>query len=284
MSWLRDFVLPKIRSKQKEDIPNNLWEKCPKCDNMLFHRELKENFDVCHHCEFHKRMSAKDRINMLLEEYEIIEIRKVATDPLKFKDLKKYTERLKDAKAKCDEAISVACGKISHENISLDIVLAVFDFNFMGGSMGLHVGEALVEGAMKARSLQIPYIVIPSSGGARMQEGIFSLMQMARSTAAIQYLKDANIPYITVLADPTTGGVAASFAMLGDIIIAEPGALIGFTGARVSSDTIRETLPKNFQTAEYLLEHGMVDAIVHRRDLKKYIVNLLSIITRKIAS
>lgn len=276
MSWLTDFVRPKIQSLvRKTEIPDNLWHKCPKCEQMIFHRELLENAHVCRHCQYHMRLSAKARLDMLFDGKDYVRLSHptVPQDPLHFRDSKKYTDRLKEARQKTgeDDAILLAKGAIKGQSV----IIAVFDFSFIGGSMGLAVGEALIRGAEAACDAKIPFIVIPSSGGARMQEGILALMQMPRSILAASRLREARLPYITVLTDPTTGGVSASFASVGDIILAEPGAVIGFTGARVIKETLRTPLPEGFQSAEFQLSHGFVDIVVHRHDLKEKLSILL---------
>jgi len=280
MNWLKDFVRPKLRELvggQKE-IPDNLWLKCPSCEDMIFHRDLEKNLHVCQHCGHHMRLGAKERLEMLFDDaaYQTIELPKVATDPLKFRDLRRYTERLKDAQhqAGTPDALTVAHGKMG----GIGVVIAILDFEFMGGSMGAAVGEGLLAAARLAVVQDAPLIVVPSSGGARMQEGILSLMQMARTTIAVDEVREAGLPYIVVLTDPTTGGVSASFAMLGDVAIAEPGAVIGFAGARVIEQTIRENLPEGFQRAEYLLDHGMVDMVVPRHRLRDTLVRVLGLL------
>ena len=280
MSWLTNFVRPKLRALvRKTEVPDNLWDTCPACSKMIFHRDLEANQRVCPHCGHHMRLPAKRRLETLFDDgaYARIELPKVAVDPLKFRDQKKYTDRLKAAREKTGEqdAILVAHGRIG----GIGTVVAVFDFEFQGGSMGLAVGEGLVAAAKLAVLQQAPLIVIPASGGARMQEGILSLMQMPRTVIAAEEVKEAGLPYIVVLTDPTTGGVSASFAMLGDIAISEPGATIGFAGARVIEETLREKLPPGFQKAEYLLEHGMVDMVVHRHELRAMLVRLLRLLT-----
>ncbi|MBL8806804.1 MAG: acetyl-CoA carboxylase carboxyltransferase subunit beta [Rhodospirillales bacterium] len=280
MSWLTNFVRPKLRALvRKTEVPDNLWDTCPACSKMIFHRDLEANQRVCPHCGHHMRLPAKRRLETLFDDgaYARIELPKVALDPLKFRDQKKYTDRLKAAREKTGEqdAILVAHGRIG----GIGTVVAVFDFEFQGGSMGLAVGEGLVAAAKLAVLQQAPLIVIPASGGARMQEGILSLMQMPRTVIAAEEVKEAGLPYIVVLTDPTTGGVSASFAMLGDIAIAEPGATIGFAGARVIEETLREKLPPGFQKAEYLLEHGMVDMVVHRHELRTMLVRILRLLT-----
>ncbi len=281
MNWISNFVRPKIRALVHREVPENLWRKCTSCAQMIFHRELEANLLVCPHCGHHMRIGAKERLKMLFDEgdYQTIELPETPFDPLKFRDRKRYSERLKEAQAKTDikEAILVAHGKMG----GAPVVIAAFDFTFMGGSMGMTVGEALLAAANLAVLQAAPLITIPASGGARMQEGILSLMQMPRTVIAVAQVKEAGLPYIVLLSDPTTGGVSASFAMLGDIALAEPGAIIGFAGQRVIEETIRETLPEGFQRAEYLLEHGMVDMVVHRRDLRETIIRLLQLLREK---
>ncbi|KAB2837134.1 MAG: acetyl-CoA carboxylase carboxyltransferase subunit beta [Caedimonadaceae bacterium] len=276
MNWLTNFVKPKLRSLVGKDVPENLWHKCPGCEQMLFHRDLEENQHVCRHCGHHMRIDPQTRLSILFDEqrFTYIPQEKTKDDPLKFKDLKKYNDRLKESrnKLKQDDAIIVASGAIG----GIPTVVAVFDFRFMGGSMGVAVGNGILRAAEFAVSKKAALIVVPSSGGARMQEGILSLMQMPRTTIAVKLMKEARLPYITLLTDPTTGGVSASFAMLGDIAIAEPGAMIGFAGARVIKETIRAELPSGFQTAEYLLDHGMIDMVIPRNQLKEKIAQLLS--------
>ena len=279
MNWLTNFVRPKIRALvQSKDVPENLWEKCPSCGAMVFHRELESNQRVCPHCSHHLRISAKRRLESLLDDgaYERVDLPKPPTDPLKFRDNKRYTDRLREAQNKTEEkdAIIVAEGQMG----GAPVVIAVFDFSFMGGSMGIAVGEGLVTAAETAVRAKAPLIVVPASGGARMQEGILSLMQMPRSVIAVEMVKEAGLPYIVLITDPTTGGVTASFAMLGDIAIAEPGAIIGFAGPRVIEETIRETLPEGFQRSEYLLEHGMIDMVVDRRELRDTLIRVLTLI------
>jgi acetyl-CoA carboxylase carboxyl transferase subunit beta len=283
MNWLTNFVLPKIRAVvAKKDVPDNLWHKCPGCGQMLFHRELEANLYVCGSCGHHLRLPAERRLATLFDDgrYLRIELPRTVVDPLKFRDRKRYAERLKEAQAKSGgsrDALVVAHGQIG----GVPAVIAVFDFDFMGGSMGIAVGEGLLSAARLAVLQEAALVVVPSSGGARMQEGILSLMQMPRSTLAVEMVKEAKLPYIVLLTDPTTGGVSASFAMLGDITLAEPGALIGFTGARVIEETIREKLPEGFQRAEYLLEHGMVDMVVPRRELRDTVVRIIGLLRRR---
>lgn len=279
MNWLNNYVRPKIRALvAPREVPENLWHKCPSCEAMIFHRELEENLHVCQHCGFHMRLDPDRRLSILFDNghYQVVELPKTPVDPLKFRDTKRYADRLKEAQAKAQraDAIIVAFGKMA----GMDVVIAAFDFRFMGGSMGIGVGEGLLSAARLAVLQEAPLIVVPASGGARMQEGILSLMQMPRTVIAVEMVKEAGLPYIVVLTDPTTGGVTASFAMLGDIQIAEQGAQIGFAGARVIEDTIRETLPEGFQRSEYLLEHGMVDMVVHRKNLRSTLVRVLHLL------
>lgn len=280
MNWIRDFVKPKLRALVGKDVPENLWHKCPSCEQMLFHRDLTENLQVCRHCGHHMRIGSKERLAMLFDEgaYTRIDYPKPLFDPLKFKDLKKYTDRHKESRQKTGEedALLIAEGSLCGHTA----VIACFDFSFMGGSMGMGVGNGILAAATAAVKKQAPLIVIPSSGGARMQEGILSLMQMPRTTIAVRQVKEAGLPYLTVLTDPTTGGVSASFAMLGDITIAEPGATIGFAGRRVIQQIIREELPQDFQTAEYLKERGMVDLVIPRAKLKETLGQLLSVLMK----
>lgn len=284
MSWLTNFVRPKIRKLvQKTDVPENLWDKCPGCGQMIFHRELDANLRVCPHCGHHMRIGVKRRLELMFDEgkYERVELPKVAIDPLRFKDRKRYVDRLKEAQTKSEEqdAIIVAYGTMS----DTEVVVAAFNFDFMGGSMGMAVGEGLVTAADLAVKRKAGLIAVPASGGARMQEGILSLMQMPRSVIAVDQVKEAGLPFIVLLTDPTTGGVSASFAMLGDIQIAEPGAQIGFAGARVIEETIREKLPEGFQRAEYLLDHGIIDVVVARKDLREQIGRMIALLTKRSA-
>jgi acetyl-CoA carboxylase carboxyl transferase subunit beta len=282
MSWLDRVVRPKIRALVSKEAPENLWEKCPACGQMIFHRELETNQRVCTHCGHHMRIAARARLAGLFDDgvFTEIEVPKTVADPLKFRDRKRYADRLREAQAKIEadrvgkptqsDAIIVAHGKMG----GMPAVIAAFDFSFMGGSMGVAVGEGIIAAARLAVLQEAPLLVIPASGGARMQEGILSLMQMPRTTVAIDEVKEAGLPYVVLLTDPTTGGVSASFAMLGDIAIAEPGAVVGFAGKRVIEETIREKLPDGFQTAEYLLEHGMVDMVVARGEIRDTLIRL----------
>ncbi|GHT90780.1 acetyl-coenzyme A carboxylase carboxyl transferase subunit beta [Alphaproteobacteria bacterium] len=281
MNWLTNFVRPKIRALVGNDVPDNLWEKCPKCEQMLFRKELCSCLRVCPHCDYHMKISVSERIASLFDDGEFtgIPYNPCVSDPLKFKDIKKYSDRLKAARESGgeNEAVVVGYGKIGgHKTVA-----ALFSFEFMGGSMGMAVGEAFIAAAEYAVSKVYSFLVIPCSGGARMQEGIFSLMQMPRTVVAVNKVKEAGLPYIVLLTNPTTGGVSASFAMLGDIHIAEPEALVAFTGPRVIEGTIREKLPEGFQLSEYLFNHGMVDMVIHRKDLKDNIAKILGILTRK---
>lgn len=279
MNWLTDFVRPKVKKITAKEIADNLWTKCPNCGQMLFNKELEKNDYVCSKCDHHMRLPVKKRLEMLFDngEYREIALPKLKEDPLNFRDSKKYTDRLKAYRKTTGEedAIKVAQGEIG----GINSVVAAMDFSFMGGSMGMTVGEGIVKAAEIAMKSNSPLITVTASGGARMQEGILSLMQMARTTAAINMLKEKGLPFISVLTDPTTGGVSASFAMLGDINIAEKGCVIGFAGARVIEQTIREKLPEGFQRAEYLKEHGMVDIVVSRQEMKNELVKVISIIT-----
>ncbi|MEQ8411448.1 MAG: acetyl-CoA carboxylase, carboxyltransferase subunit beta [Erythrobacter sp.] len=274
MSWFTRVRNSLGFSAEKKSTEKDLWIKCSNCQEMLFVAEYEENLKVCPRCDHHGRIGADARLRLLLDEgYELLPLPKVTEDPLKFRDSKKYTDRLKAARAANphDDAFVVGSGAIEER----PAVVGVQDFSFMGGSMGMAVGQAFINGAQKALDRGCAYVVVTAAGGARMQEGILSLMQMPRATVMTRRLKQAGLPYIVVLTDPTTGGVTASYAMLGDVQIAEPGALIGFAGQRVIQDTIREQLPEGFQRAEYLLKHGMVDMVVPRRDLKAQLATVL---------
>ncbi len=279
MNWLTDIIRPRIRSLvEPKDIPDNLWTKCPKCEGMLFHRDLEKSLKVCYHCNHHLRITVKERLAGIFDDgaYEKIELPDVPFDPLKFKDRKKYADRLKQSRTKTGlkDAMTIASGTIMGEKA----VVAAFNFSFMGGSMGTAVGEGIVRAAQEAVAIGASFITVPSSGGARMQEGMLSLMQMPRSIIAVDMVKDAGLPYVVLLTDPTTGGVSASFAMLGDIHLAEPGSTIGFAGKRVIEETVREKLPDDFQTAEYLWEHGIVDFVVNRRELRQTLGRILGLL------
>ncbi|MGX7951806.1 acetyl-CoA carboxylase, carboxyltransferase subunit beta [Tsuneonella sp. HG249] len=273
MSWITR-VRNALPFAPKRETPDNLWVKCPSCQEMLFVKEYEENLHVCPRCEHHGRIDADTRLAILMDAgFDLLPQPSVREDPLKFKDTSKYTDRLKKARAKNPhhDAFSVASGSIDGRAA----VVGVQDFTFMGGSMGMAVGTAFCAGAERALSRRCPYIVVTAAGGARMQEGILSLMQMPKATVMTRRLREAGLPYIVVLTDPTTGGVTASYAMLGDVHIAEPGALIGFAGQRVIQDTIREQLPEGFQRAEYLHKHGMVDMVVARKDLRSTLATLI---------
>ena len=284
MSWL-DKIPQKIKrvvgSVQKKNVPEGLWSKCDSCMTVLYKTDLQDNLEVCPKCSHHNRIGARKRLNQLLDtttERAEIGANVEPVDPLKFKDSKSYVDRMKAAQKEGGEkdALIVMQGKI----LGLPVVIAAFEFKFMGGSMGSVVGERFVRGVDAAIQNKAPFICISASGGARMQEGLLSLMQMAKTSAALTKLAQAGLPYISVLTDPTMGGVSASFAMLGDIIIAEPNALIGFAGPRVIEQTVRETLPEGFQRAEFLVEHGAVDMIVDRREMRQKLANLLSNLMR----
>ena len=273
MNWFTR-VRNSISWLPKRSTDKDLWVKCPNCQQMVFGQEYAENADVCPRCDHHGRIGADKRLAMLLDEgFQTLPVPEVTEDPLKFRDSKKYTDRLKQARAKSPHKDAFLVGEGTIEG--KPAVVGVQDFTFMGGSMGMAVGTAFCQGAERALTLRAPYIVVTAAGGARMQEGILSLMQMPKATVMTRRLKEAGLPYIVVLTDPTTGGVTASYAMLGDVHIAEPGALIGFAGQRVIQDTIREQLPDGFQRAEYLHKHGMVDMVVHRHDLRDTLATLI---------
>lgn len=284
MSWLTNFVLPKIRAVvSKKDVPDNLWKKCPGCEQMLFHRELETNLDVCRSCGHHLRIGAVRRLEILFDDAEFsrIELPKTIADPLRFRDRRRYTERLREAQAAHgagSDFVVVAHGRIGGHQT----VIAAFEFGFMGGSMGIAAGEAVLAAAKLAVLQEAALIVVPASGGARMQEGVLSLMQMLRTVIAADMVKEASLPYIVLLTDPTTGGVSASFAMIGDVTLAEPGAVIGFAGARVIEETIHEKLPDGFQRAEYLRDHGMIDLVVPRAELRITIGRLLGLLRHQL--
>jgi acetyl-CoA carboxylase carboxyl transferase subunit beta len=279
MSWL-DKIPQKIQhvvgSVQRRSMPEGLWSKCDACQTVLYRTDLGANLEVCPKCDHHNRISARDRISFLLDAENQVEIgaNVAPVDSLKFKDSKRYLDRMKDAQKSVKEldALIVVQGEI----LALPVVVAAFEFRFMGGSMGSVVGERFVRGVNAAIENKSPFICIAASGGARMQEGLLSLMQMAKTSAALTKLSKAGLPFISILTDPTMGGVSASFAMLGDIIIAEPNALIGFAGPRVIEQTVRETLPDGFQRAEFLLDHGAIDIIIDRREMREKLKNILS--------
>ena len=261
MNWISEFVRPKIKKAATKEVADNLWTKCPECGQILFNKELEKDYFICSFCSHHLRLPIDD--------------------PLNFKDTKRYIDRLRTYRrvTKNDDALSVAAGEIG----GIKVVIGALDFSFMGGSMGVAVGEGIVKACEFAIKTNAPLILISASGGARMQEGMLSLVQMARTTAAINQLKEKNLPYISIMTDPTTGGVSASFAMLGDINIAEQGSIIGFAGARVIEQTIRETLPEHFQKAEYLKDHGMIDIVVNRLEMREKLLHLLQLLTNKSA-
>lgn len=284
MSWLTNYVRPKLQGLAGErDIPENLWEKCPSCGAMIYHRELEQNAQICTQCNHHFRLTVKQRLDVLFDNarYDEIELPAVKEDPLCFSDLKDYPDRLKAARKKTgsSDAVTVASGTMEGQKA----VVGVMDFSFMGGSMGTAFGEAFITATELAVLQDAAFVMVTASGGARMQEGILSLMQMARTTLAVRTLKEKGLPYIVVLTDPTTGGVSASFAMLGDVAVAEPGALIGFAGARVIEQTIRAQLPEGFQKAEYLRTHGMVDMVVDRRQLRHTVGTLIDLLRRPVS-
>jgi acetyl-CoA carboxylase carboxyl transferase subunit beta len=280
MNWITNVVRPKIRSFLRREVPENLWVKCPETGQMVFYKDLEANQFVVPGSNYHMRMGAAARMKALFdgETWFDIALPEVAVDPLKFRDERRYVDRLKDARTKTamKDAIKLGYGKLD----GLGVVAVVQDFDFMGGSLGMAAGEAIIKGLETAAEKKTPLILFASSGGARMQEGILSLMQLPRTTVGVQMLREAGQPYIVVLTNPTTGGVTASYAMLGDLHIAEPGALIGFAGPRVIEQTIREKLPEGFQRAEYLKEHGMVDMVVHRHELRSTLARLCRLLTR----
>ncbi|MFV2054989.1 MAG: acetyl-CoA carboxylase, carboxyltransferase subunit beta [Thiohalomonadales bacterium] len=280
MSWLKNLLPSRIRTEgtQKKGVPEGLWSKCAKCSAVLYRAELERNFDVCPKCEHHMRIGARKRLDFFLDEENRIEVAEnlAPVDELKFKDLKRYKERITAAQKTTGEkdAVVAMIGKVN----GIPIVCIAFDFSFMGGSMGAVVGEKFVRSVDKAIELHVPLICFSASGGARMQEALFSLMQMAKTSAALSKLSQQSLPFISILTDPTMGGVSASLAMLGDIQIAEPKALIGFAGPRVIEQTVRQTLPEGFQRSEFLQEHGVVDFIIDRRDMREEISMLLAIL------
>lgn len=283
MNWLKDIFRPKIKTmfSKIKDVPENMWLPCPKCGTLMYRKDLHNHLNVCTKCDYHLFLQINDRFESLFDDgkFTKVEIADVKDDPLNFKDLKKYKDRLSQYRnsTKSRDAAEVAYGKIG----GVDAVVCAFNFEFMGGSMGTFVGEAILKAAETAVKKHAAFITIPASGGARMQESMLSLMQMARTTMAVNKVRDAKLPYIVVFANPTMGGVSASFAMLGDIHIAEKGALIGFAGKRVIEQTIKQKLPPEFPTAECLKEQGMVDIVVHRKDLKDTLANILKMLMHK---
>ncbi len=282
MNWISNYVRPRINSIfSRREVPENLWTKCDECGQMLFHRELADNLHVCTNCGHHMAISPRDRFKALFDGGVFVEVKvpDPIADPLQFRDQKKYADRIKEARKTTGErdAMLVAEGEMGRT----PIVAVAQDFSFMAGSMGMYVGNAIVAAAERAVALHRPLVLFSASGGARMQEGILSLMQMPRTTVAVQMLKEAGLPYVVVLTHPTTGGVTASYAMLGDVQIAEPGALICFAGPRVIEQTVRETLPEGFQRAEYLLDHGMLDRVTPRGLLKDELTAILRMLLRE---
>ena len=285
MSWLKKLLPPKIKrdtpSGRNKAIPEGLWSKCPACEAVLYRSDLESNLNVCSKCGHHQRIRARQRIDLLLDPEGRFEIgaEVVPVDPLKFKDSKRYPDRLAAANEDTGEAdaLLVVQGAIK----TVPVVVACFEFEFLGGSMGSVVGERFVRGVKAALEQRLPFICVTATGGARMQEGLFSLMQMAKTTAAITQLAERKLPFITLLTDPTMGGVSASFAYMGDLVIGEPGALIGFAGPRVIEQTVRETLPAGFQRSEFLLEKGALDLIIDRRELRDRLAELLTLLTRQ---
>ena len=280
MNWITNYVRPKINSLfSRREVPDNLWTKCPECGTMLFHREMAENLNVCTNCQHHMAISPRERFHSLFDGgvFSEVKVPDVVIDPLHFRDQKKYPDRLKAAQKATGEREAMLVGEGDIQRTP--VVAVAQDFSFMAGSMGMYVGNAIIAAAQTAVKHRRPLVLFSAAGGARMQEGILSLMQMPRTTVAVQMLKEAGLPYIVVLTHPTTGGVTASYAMLGDVQIAEPNALICFAGPRVIEQTIREKLPEGFQRAEYLLDHGMLDRVVHRKQMKDELVTLIRLLT-----
>jgi acetyl-CoA carboxylase carboxyl transferase subunit beta len=279
MNWISNVVPPKIRSFLRRETPENLWVKCPESGQLVFHKDLEANLFVVPGSGYHMTIGAKARLASLFDNgrYDELPTPEVPSDPLKFRDIKRYSDRLKEYRTKtgAPDAIILAAGKLE----GLPVTVAVQDFAFQGGTLGMAAGEAIIAGMTAALERRTPFIIFTASGGARMQEGMFALMQMPRTTVAVRRLRAAGLPYIVVLTNPTTGGVTASYAMLGDIHIAEPGAVIGFAGARVIEQTIRERLPEGFQRAEYLKTHGMVDMVAPRRELRPLLARLCKLLT-----
>ncbi len=279
MNWISNYVRPKINSLfSRREVPENLWTKCTECGTMLFHRELADNLNVCSNCDHHMAITPRDRFNALFDGgiFTDVKVPDPVTDPLHFRDQKRYPDRLKAAQKASGEreAMLVAIGEIGRT----PIVAAAQDFSFMAGSMGMYVGNAILAAAEQAVKMKRPLVLFSAAGGARMQEGILGLMQMPRTTLAVQMLKEAGLPYIVVLTHPTTGGVTASYAMLGDVQIAEPNALIAFAGTRVIEQTIREKLPEGFQRSEYLLDHGMLDRVTHRKAMRDELITVIRLL------
>jgi len=284
LSWFRKLLPPKIKregTQQKKAVPEGLWSKCPSCEAVLYFTDLENNLHVCPKCGFHNRLTARQRLDLFLDPETRAELASevIPLDPLKFKDSKKYSDRLHDAEAETGEtdALVVMQGSVK----TVPVVVAAFEFGFLGGSMGSVVGERFVRGVQASCDEKLPFICFTATGGARMQEGLLSLMQMAKTTAALHQLSAARQPFISVLTDPTMGGVSASFAFIGDVVIAEPGALIGFAGPRVIEQTVRETLPEGFQRSEFLLEKGAIDLIADRRQLRDKVARLVTLLKRE---
>jgi acetyl-CoA carboxylase carboxyl transferase subunit beta len=281
MNWLDNVVPPKIRSLLRRDTPENLWVKCPESGQLVFHKDLESNLMVVPGSGYHMAIGAKARLAALFDGgvYEELPAPEVPADPLKFRDVKRYTDRLKENRAKtgANDSVTLAYGRLEGQGVTV----GVQDFAFQGGSLGMAAGEAIIAGMTAAVQRRTPFVIFTASGGARMQEGMFALMQMPRTTVAVRRLRAALLPYIVVFTNPTTGGVTASYAMLGDVHIAEPGAVIGFAGARVIEQTIRERLPEGFQRAEYLKRHGMIDMVVPRTQQRETLARLCSLLTRE---
>lgn len=280
MNWYSNVVPPKIKALIKREAPENLWVKCPESGQLVFHKDIEANLYVVPGSGYHMRCPMETRLSNLFDngECELLPTPEAPSDPLKFRDIKRYVDKLKEYRAKTGaaDAVTLAAGKLEGALVTV----AVQDFDFLGGSLGMAAGEAIIAGVQHALEKRTPFIIFTASGGARMQEGMFSLMQMPRTTIAVQRLRDARLPYIVVLTNPTTGGVTASYAMLGDVQIAEPGAIIGFAGARVIEQTIREKLPDGFQRAEYLRDHGMVDMVVPRQEMRETLARLCGLLTK----
>jgi acetyl-CoA carboxylase carboxyl transferase subunit beta len=285
MSWFKKLLPPKIRTQNpaKKTVPEGLWSKCPSCDAVLYFTDLEKNLHVCPKCGYHNRLDARQRLDLLLDPEGRFEIgfEVVPVDSLKFKDNKRYVDRLEAARKDTGEtdALVVVQGSVK----AVPLIAAAFEFDFLGGSMGSVVGERFVRGVEACCDQHLPFVCISASGGARMQEGLLSLMQMAKTAAALTKLSEAKLPFISILTDPTMGGVSASFAFIGDIVMAEPGSLIGFAGPRVIEQTVRQTLPEGFQRAEFLLEKGAIDMIVDRRLMRDRVANLITMLLREAA-
>ncbi|CCJ06492.1 acetyl-CoA carboxylase, carboxyltransferase subunit beta [Methylocystis sp. SC2] len=280
MNWYSNVVPPKIKALIKREAPENLWVKCPESGQLVFHKDIEANLYVVPGSGYHMRCPVETRLASLFDggECELIPTPEAPLDPLKFRDIKRYVDKLKEYRVKTGmaDAVTIAFGNLEGSPVTV----AIQDFEFLGGSLGMAAGEAIIAGCEHALAKRTPFVIFTASGGARMQEGMFSLMQMPRTTIAVQRLRDARLPYIVVLTNPTTGGVTASYAMLGDVQIAEPGAIIGFAGARVIEQTIREKLPEGFQRAEYLRDHGMVDMVVPRQELRQTLARLCGLLTK----